>query len=128
MPPRHPLVLTPRGRRAQRRALHGSDAESSQAESASGRDEDPHEDRNDNNNINDGGDSSDQAGNGSVSERSGNGDGDDTGGSDGNSDDGNDDGDNNNTEEETTRRNRRQKVEWSPNLQCPPQNQSSPGH
>ena len=45
MPRRGSLVLTPRGRRAQRRALHGSDVESSQAESASERDEDSREDQ-----------------------------------------------------------------------------------
>ena len=49
MPRRHSLVLTPRGRRAQRRALHGSDAESSQAGSGSERHEDSlEEDQTDN--------------------------------------------------------------------------------
>ena len=48
MPPRLPLVLTPRGRRAQRRALHGSDAESSQAGSGSERHEDSQEDQTNN--------------------------------------------------------------------------------
>ena len=109
MPPyRRSSQLSARGQRAQRRALHGSDAGSSQAGSENEQNEDSQDDTNNTNNESESvsseqdrqNDDSEGGGNGNATEDS-------EGGNDRDEDPSEDDDD------DETRRNRRRKVDWS---------------